>query len=120
MEQMGSSYVEKTILGAGGQGGRLTNSPPAKRPGSDIEYNLSSLLTIQQLAQRLSVKVRTVRSWIYKRTIPFTSLGRRIYIHTEVIERLLNSNAIPALRRSGSPDSKPIGQGGAEASKGVA
>ena len=119
MEKLQESYWGVPNLSAGGNGGRPTISPPAKANNA-IEYNLSSLLTIQQLAQRLSVKVRTVRSWIYKRTIPFTSLGRRIYIHTEVIDRLLNSNAIPALRRSGSPDSKPIGQGGAEASKGVA
>lgn len=95
MEQTGSSLQEKTILGAGGQGGRLTISPPAKA-NNDIKYRLDQLITIEELAGKLQISVRTVRDWLSKRKIPFTRLGRRVYIHTGVIENLLQRGAVAA------------------------
>jgi len=82
-------------------------------------YNLDHLLTVQQFADKLGVKVRTVRSWIYKRVVPFTRFERRVYFSTTVVEEILGRNAIPALPSSDSPDSKPTGQGGEDKSKGV-
>lgn len=77
-----------------------------------MAFSIDRLLTITQLAEKLFVKEKTVRSWIYKRTIPFTRVGRRIYFDAGVVEELLNRNAIggSGLR---SPGSKPAGQGGA-------
>ncbi|MBE7467445.1 MAG: helix-turn-helix domain-containing protein [Planctomycetes bacterium] len=75
-------------------------------------YSLDSLLTLQEVAQRLKVSVRTVRSWITKRSIPFTKLHRRVYVDARIVEGLLNQNAVPAFRGGSSPSSRPTGQGG--------
>jgi len=84
-----------------------------------ISYKLDELLTVQEFAVRMGVKLRTVRSWIYKRVVPFTRFERRVYFSATVVEELLDRNAIPALRSGNSPDSKPAGQGGEEKAKGV-
>jgi excisionase family DNA binding protein len=76
-------------------------------------YALNKLLTLEELAALLKVKLRTVREWIYRREIPFTRLKRRIYVDPGVVENLLAQNAVPALAASSSPSSKPYGQGGA-------
>lgn len=76
-------------------------------------FQLDSLLTLEQAAAKLHVSIRTLRSWRYRRTIPFTKIARRLYVDTGVIEGLLNANVIPALESSNSPQPKPMGQGGA-------
>lgn len=60
-------------------------------------YKLDNLLTIEQAAAKLHVSPRTVRSWRYQRKIPFTRLGRRLYVSADIVEGLLDVNAIPAL-----------------------
>ena len=60
-------------------------------------YSIDRLLTVEQLALKLGVSVRTVRSWRYKRQIPFTKIGRRLYVGADIVEGLLDANAIPAL-----------------------
>jgi len=60
-------------------------------------YKLDELLTIEQAATKLHVKARTIRAWRYKRKIPFTRIGRRLYVGAGIVEGLLNENAIPAL-----------------------
>jgi excisionase family DNA binding protein len=84
-----------------------------------ISYKLDQLLTVAEFAARMGVKLRTVRSWIYKRVVPFTRFERRVYFSTTVVEELLDRNAIPALRSDNSPDSTPTGQGGEDKTKGV-
>ena len=75
-------------------------------------YSLDDLLTIEQTAAKLHVAVRTVRAWRYKRKIPFTRVGRRLYVGKGVVEGLLVANEIPALPANGPPSRKPMGQGG--------
>lgn len=60
-------------------------------------FKLDRLLTLEQAAGKLHVSVRTLRSWRYKRRIPFTRVARRIYVDAGDVEELLNSNAVPAL-----------------------
>ena len=60
-------------------------------------YDLDRLLTVEQLAMKLGISVRTVRSWRYKRKLPFTKIGRRLYVGADIVEGLLDANAIPAL-----------------------
>jgi len=83
-----------------------------------ISYKMDQLLTVAEFAARMGVKLRTVRSWIYKRVVPFTRFERRVYFSATVVEEMLDRNAIPALRSSDSPDSTPTGQGGEDKSKG--
>lgn len=65
-----------------------------------------------EFAAGMGVKLRTVRSWIYKRVILFTRFERRVYFSATVVEELLDRNAIPALRSSDSPDWKATGRSG--------
>lgn len=74
------------------------------------QYKLGDLLTIPELAETLRIKVRTVREWVARRTIPFTRLKRRIYFDAGVVEGILRGNAV--LPFPSSPE--PCGQGGQE------
>ncbi|MCZ7649522.1 MAG: helix-turn-helix domain-containing protein [Planctomycetota bacterium] len=62
------------------------------------KYRLDDLLTLEQVAEKLHVKVRTVRSWRHKRQLlTFTRVGRRLYVSAEAVENLLSRNEIPTL-----------------------
>jgi excisionase family DNA binding protein len=63
----------------------------------NTRYSLDSVLTLEEVAAKLKVSVRTVRSWVYKRAIPFTRFQRRVYVDAGVVEELLARNATPAL-----------------------
>jgi excisionase family DNA binding protein len=80
--------------------------------GLEPTYTLGKLLTLEELAALLKIKLRTAREWIYLRRIPFTRLGRRIYVDAGVVEKMLAQNAVSVLPAK-SPNSKPNGQGGA-------
>ena len=62
-----------------------------------LRFKLGELLTVDDLAAHLKVSLKTVRSWIYFRKIPFTKIGRRIYFSVGVVEEMLRRNAVPAL-----------------------
>jgi excisionase family DNA binding protein len=83
-----------------------------------VRYKLSDLLTLQEMAGKLRISIRTVRDWIYKRKIPFTRLGHRLYVSAGVVEDLLNANAIGVLVNSRpvlSPSGKEVSpKGGTE------
>lgn len=71
---------------------------------------LDDLLTIEQFAEKLKISVRTVREWRYRRRIPFTRIGRRLYVPAGAVESLLARNVIEPL--GGSREQEPRGQGG--------
>jgi len=73
------------------------------RKKSEVTYKLDSLLTVEQAAAKLSVKIRTVRDWVCKRKIPFTKFERRVYISADVIEERLQLASVSALSGSPSP-----------------
>ena len=82
-----------------------------------MKYDLTNLITIEQLADHLDVRVRTVRSWISGRKIPFTRIARRIYFDAGVVEKLLQRNAVEALTAMPVRYSRSA-QGGAQAEGG--
>jgi excisionase family DNA binding protein len=63
----------------------------------DPEYKLDGLLVAEEVARKLKISLKTVRSWVYLRKIPFTKLGRRVYFAVGVVEDLLRRNAVPAI-----------------------
>jgi excisionase family DNA binding protein len=65
-----------------------------------MNYKLEGLLTVEKFAERLSVKISTVRDWIARRKVPFTRFQRRVYFHTGVIEQMLQRAQVPALTAS--------------------
>lgn len=80
------------------------------------EY-LDHLLTLEELAQKLRVSVRTVRSWLAKGILRPIKFQRRVYIDARIVEELLQRGAVPARRRGNSPSPRPTGQGGDEESE---
>jgi excisionase family DNA binding protein len=90
-----------------------------------LRFKLGELLTVDDLAEQLKVSLKTVRSWIYLRKIPFTKIGRRVYFSVGVVEEILRRNAVPALSGQGRSDMCPAGmpipthanKGGASESK---
>ena len=55
-----------------------------------------TLLRVDESADRLGMKVVTIRSWIAKRKIGFVRLGRSIRIPESEISRLISENTVPA------------------------
>jgi len=78
------------------------------------EIRLEQLRTVEEMAKTLHVSVKTVRNWAYKRRIPFTRMGRRIYFPLGVVEGILKNNAVSALNPF-SPSPRAPGAGGATA-----
>jgi len=62
-----------------------------------LKFKLDELLRVEDLAGKLKVSLKTVRSWVYLRKIPFTKIGRRVYFAAGVVEEMLRRNAVPAL-----------------------
>jgi len=84
-------------------------------------YELDALVTVAELASRLKVSVKTIRDWVYRKVVPYTKLRGRVYFSVELINDLLNANAISALggRSVGSPSpAKPV-KGGASGNEEV-
>ncbi len=77
-----------------------------------LQYKLDHLLTVEQLARRLAVSVRTVLDWIARRRIPFTRFQRRVYFHAGVIEQMLQRSQVSAL--TAVPRPTLAEQGGAQ------
>lgn len=75
-------------------------------------YRLDGLVTVEELAGCLRLKQKTIWGWIQKRTIPFTRMGRRVYVAVGVVEEILRHNAVPALPTG--PSQERTAQGGAE------
>lgn len=77
-----------------------------------MRIKLDELMTIEEVAAKLKVKVRTVRDWRAKRKLPFTRIGRRLYVPVGAVETLLQRNTVSV--SAGSQDQTPEGQGGGE------
>lgn len=56
-----------------------------------------TLHTIKEASEQLSVKPKTLRSWVAARRIGVIRLGRSIRIPAEEIERLVQRGTIPAI-----------------------
>jgi excisionase family DNA binding protein len=57
----------------------------------------SKLNTLPQAAEQLGVSVKCLRSWIYRRSIPYVKVGRAVRISDETIEKIINRGTMPAL-----------------------
>lgn len=57
----------------------------------------SKLNTLPQAAEQLGVSVKCLRSWIYRRAIDYTKIGRAVRISDETIQRIIDRGTIPAL-----------------------
>jgi excisionase family DNA binding protein len=55
------------------------------------------LNTLPQAAEQLGISVKCLRSWIYRRAIPYTKIGRAVRISDETIQRIIDRGTMPAL-----------------------
>jgi excisionase family DNA binding protein len=55
------------------------------------------LISIEQAAEQLGLKVPTLRLWAARRKISSVKLGRRRLLKMDEIEKLIERNLIPAL-----------------------
>jgi excisionase family DNA binding protein len=58
---------------------------------------LTKLLTIQETAEALRMKVSTIRAWILRRRLNSFRIGRAVRIPAEEIERILHDGLRPAI-----------------------
>ena len=49
----------------------------------------NTLLTVEEVADVLRLKVKTIRKWIYVGRIPFVKLGRSVRISRKTVEDLI-------------------------------
>lgn len=53
-------------------------------------------MSLPEAAARLGITVNCLRSWIYKRSIPYTKVGRAVRISDETIQRIIERGSRPA------------------------
>lgn len=52
-----------------------------------MDHEKQPLWTINDVAGYLSVSVLTIRSWVYKKTIPYRKVGRHLRFNSSEIEK---------------------------------
>lgn len=57
----------------------------------------SRLMPLPQAAQELGVTVACLRSWIYRRAVPYVKIGRAVRISDETIQKIIDRGTMPAL-----------------------
>jgi excisionase family DNA binding protein len=57
---------------------------------------MSQLLTVQQAADALGLKVSTIRAWLLRRKLPRVSCGRAVRIPAQAIAEFIERNTVPA------------------------
>jgi excisionase family DNA binding protein len=57
---------------------------------------MSQLLTVQQAADALGLKVSTIRAWVSRRKLPRVNCGRAVRIPAQAIAEFIERNTIPA------------------------
>ena len=63
---------------------------------------MKQMLTINEVAQRLGLRLATIRSWIWKRQIGYVKVSRAVRIPADEVERLIESGTRPAVTSSES------------------
>lgn len=62
--------------------------------------NTNALKTVQQTAEKLSVAVVTVRTWMAQGKIEYVKLGRAVRVPESEIRRLIAAGTVPSREQS--------------------
>lgn len=62
-----------------------------------VPLQRSKLNSLPQAAEQLGVSVKCLRSWIYRRAIDYTKIGRAVRISDETIAKIIDRGSVPAL-----------------------
>ena len=54
------------------------------------------LLTLPEAAERLGLKVATLRFWVWQRKIEFVRVGRAVRVSEAVVKQLIEQGTVPA------------------------
>jgi excisionase family DNA binding protein len=57
---------------------------------------MNQLLTAKEAAERLGLKVSTIRAWILRRKLPHVNCGRAVRIPADAIVEFIEKNTISA------------------------
>jgi excisionase family DNA binding protein len=57
-----------------------------------------NLLSIPEAARELGVTESCIRSWVWKRTIPYCKVGRMVRISRQAVSEIIERGTVPALR----------------------
>lgn len=63
---------------------------------------VSQLLTVEEAANRLGLKVATIRRRILERKIDYVKNGRSVRIPQEAVERIITEGFRPAIQKEGA------------------
>jgi excisionase family DNA binding protein len=72
--------------------------------------NAAQLRNLPQAAKRLGVSVKCLRSWVYRRTIPYVKIGRAVRISDETIEKISLRGTRPALAEASESNQEEGGK----------
>ena len=56
------------------------------------------LLRLEEAAERLGLKLSTLRFWVWQRKIEVVRVGRAVRVREDAIERLIVKGTVPAKR----------------------
>ena len=65
---------------------------------------MQKLLNVQQAADLLDLKVKTIYTYVCKKKIPYVKLGARVLFQPEKLEMWVNQCAIDSIKNSVSKD----------------
>jgi excisionase family DNA binding protein len=57
---------------------------------------MNQLLTVQEAAQMLGLKVGTIRAWLYRRRLPCVRCGRAVRVPREAVAQFIEKHTVPA------------------------
>jgi len=57
------------------------------------------LRSLPEAAECLGLSVKTLRAWVWRRSIDYVKVGRAIRISDETINRLIERGTVPALEQ---------------------
>jgi len=55
------------------------------------------LKSLPEAAEQLGITVSCLRSWIYRRAVPYVKVGRAVRLSDETIQQIILRGTIPAL-----------------------
>jgi excisionase family DNA binding protein len=57
---------------------------------------MGTLLTVEEAADALGLKVSTIRAWLSRRKLPRVNCGRAVRIPADAIAEFIERNTVPA------------------------
>jgi excisionase family DNA binding protein len=60
--------------------------------------NVTKLKSLPQAAEHLGLSVKCLRTWIWKRKIPYVKVGRAVRISEDTIRQIVERGSVPALK----------------------